>query len=104
MITVVALFQLPASTTLADAKQIFESTAPRYRDIAGLIRKYYIFEPASRKAGGCYLLKDRAAAEQLFDDKWRSFVTTKYGAEPQVSMFETPVLVDNVLGQIQVEA
>ena len=103
MITVIALLQLPTGTTLADAKQVFESTAPRYRDVDGLIRKYYLFDPATRSAGGCYLLKDRSAAEQLFDDKWHAFVSAKYGVAPQVSMFETPVIVDNVLGQIQVE-
>lgn len=103
MITVIALFQLPADTTLAAAKQIFESTAPRYRDAAGLVRKYYLFDPATRKAGGCYLLADRRAAEQMFDDKWHAFVSQKYGVAPQVTMFESPVIVDNVLGQIQID-
>ena len=104
MITVIALMQLPASTTLAAAKQLFESTAPRYRDAPGLIRKYYIFDPQTTIGGGCYLLQDRQAAELMFGDTWRSFVTSKYGVEPTVSMYESPVVVDNVIGEIQVQA
>jgi hypothetical protein len=104
VITVVALFQMPPSTTLADAKAIFESTAPKYREVDGLVRKYYIFDPMTHKAGGCYLLKDRAAALHLFDDRWRTFVQSKYAAAPEVTMFETPVVVDNLTAQILVDA
>mgnify|MGYP000908109707 CR=1 FL=1 len=41
MITVIATFQLPRPITRDEARAIFQSTAPKYQGLAGLIRKYY---------------------------------------------------------------
>jgi hypothetical protein len=95
MITAVVQFTLPEGTTLEQAKAKFQSTAPRYRGLAGLVRKYYLFDPATGKGGGCYLFESRAAAEAVFNAEWRAMIKDKYGAEPQVAYFETPVVVDN---------
>lgn len=100
MITAIVQFQLPDDTTLEQAKAAFQSTAPRYRGLAGLVRKYYLFDPATCMAGGCYLFEGRAAAEALFDDKWHALIRNKYGAEPQIGYFETPVVVDNAAEEI----
>ena len=100
MITAVVQFTLTPGTTLADATAIFQSTAPRYLGLAGLIRKNYLFDPTSGVGGGCYLFTSRAAAEAIFDDKWRALISEKYGAEPDVRYFETPVVVDNVVNEI----
>lgn len=100
MITAIVQFKVPGDTTLEMAKSLFESTAQRYRGMAGLIRKYYLYDPATGMAGGCYLFESRAAAEALFNDDWRSLIADKYGAEPQIGFFETPVVVDNTTEQI----
>ncbi|PLX36089.1 MAG: monooxygenase [Hyphomicrobiales bacterium] len=100
MITAMVLFQLADDATLKDAAAIFRSTAPRYLDKAGLIRKYYIFEPETRKGGGCYLFENREVAEASFDDTWRALVLDKYKSEPEIRLFETPVIVDNTTGRI----
>ncbi len=100
MITAVVQFKLADGTSLADATAIFQSTAPRYRGMAGLIRKYYLFDSETGKGGGCYLFETRAAAETVFDDAWRALIKEKYGAEPGIQYFETPVVVDNVAGEI----
>jgi len=39
----------------------------------------------------------------MYTDEWRSFVRGKYGTEPSVTYFESPVVVDNVTGEIFVE-
>jgi hypothetical protein len=90
-------------TTPAQAKALFESTAPRYLGAEGLIRKYYLFDAAATVGGGCYLFRDRSAAEAMFDDQWRAFITGKYGAPPSLRFFETPVVVDNSASAIEVE-
>lgn len=100
MITAIVQFKVPGGTTLEMAKSLFESTAPRYRGMAGLVRKYYLFDPATAMAGGCYLFESRADADALFNDDWRALIADKYGAEPQIAWFETPVVVDNATEEI----
>jgi hypothetical protein len=100
MITAIVQFQLGEDATTEMAASIFRSTAPRYLGKAGLIRKYYIFNPETRKGGGCYLLEDKAAAEAVFDAEWRATVTKKYGSAPETTFFDTPVVVDNVRNEI----
>jgi hypothetical protein len=100
MITVIVQFKLPDGITLEEVTSAFQSTIPRYRGMAGLVRKYYLFDPATEKGGGCYLFESRDAAEALFNDEWRAMIKDKYGAEPEISYFETPVVVDNVAEEI----
>jgi hypothetical protein len=101
MITAVVLFRMAEGTGLAEARSLFRSTAPRYLGADGLIRKYYIFDEAAGEGGGCYLFCNRVAAEAMFNAEWRAFVTHKYGAPPRLQIFETPVVVDNRLGEIE---
>lgn len=103
MITAVVQFPLAPDTTLAQAAAIFESTAPRYLGLDGLIRKNYLFDPETGVGGGCYTFESRAAAEAVYNDAWRALIREKYGAEPQVQLFETPVMVDNVTNEIITE-
>lgn len=100
MITAIVQFKLPDGTTLEAVKLVFQSTAPRYRGMPGLVRKYYLFDPATAMAGGCYLFEGRAEAEAVFNDEWRALIRDKYGAEPEIGYFETPVVVDNVAEEI----
>jgi len=100
MITAVVRFKLTEGTSLDDAAAIFQGTAPRYRGMTGLLRKYYLFDPDTGTGGGCYLFESRDAAEAVFDDAWRALIKEKYGAEPNIDYFETPVVVDNVSDEI----
>ena len=103
MITAIATFQLPKRLTVAEAKSIFQSTAPRYQAQPGLIRKYYVLSEDGMTAGGVYLWRSREDADALYTDAWRAFVTEKYGAPPQVVFMESPVVVDNPTQQILVD-
>jgi len=100
MITAIVEFHLGDDATTETAAAIFRSTAPRYLGMSTLIRKYYIFNPETRKGGGCYLFENQASAEKVFDDQWKSVVSEKYGSAPEIVFFETPVVVDNVSDQI----
>lgn len=103
MITAIATFRLPSRLTVDEAKVIFQSTAPRYQSQPGLIRKYYLLSEDGMTAGGVYLWESRQDADALYDDAWRAFVTQKYGAAPQVTYMDSPVIVDNTTRQIIVE-
>lgn len=100
MITVIVTFKLPDPISVAQARALFESTAPRYREVSGLIRKYYALAEDGGTAGGVYLWESRAQAEALYTDEWRAFVRGKYGSEPALVWLHTPVVVDNLAGQI----
>jgi hypothetical protein len=100
MITVFTEFTLPKPVTREEARSIFLSTAPKYRDVPGLFRKTYLLSEDGRTVGGVYLWNSRPEAEAMYTEAWRSFVREKYDTDPTVTYFESPVVVDNVVGQI----
>lgn len=104
MITALVQFKLPEPITREKAKEIFSSTAPKYRDVHGLIRKYYLLSEDGKTAGGVYLWESREDAEKLYTDEWKKFIVEKYGTEPSVHYFATPVVVDNLSGEIITDA
>jgi hypothetical protein len=42
MITAIVQFKLPNPVSRDKAQQLFLGTAPKYREAAGLVRKYYL--------------------------------------------------------------
>jgi hypothetical protein len=100
MIIVITAFRLPKPITRDDARAIFLSTAPTYRDVAGLVRKHYVLSEDGSTAGGIYLWKSRAEADALYADSWRAFVKEKYGTDASVTYFDSPVVVDNIAQEI----
>jgi hypothetical protein len=100
MITVLTTFTLPKAITREEARGIFLSTAPKYRGVPGLLRKTYVLSQDGLTAGGVYLWNSKAEADALYTEAWRTFVRDKYGTEPTLTYFESPVVVDNVTEQI----
>ncbi|MCP1841870.1 hypothetical protein ACVIHI_005210 [Bradyrhizobium sp. USDA 4524] len=100
MITAITTFKLPKPITREEARSIFLSTAPIYRGIQGLFRKTYLLSEDGMTAGGIYFWNSRVEAEALYTDAWRARAREKYGADPIVTYFESPVVVDNLAQQI----
>jgi hypothetical protein len=100
MIAVITTFQLPEPITRQEARRIFLSTAPNYRGVPGLVRKYYLYPEDGNTVGGIYFWNSRAEADTMYTEEWRAFVRKKYGTEPIVTYLETPVVVDNVTNEI----
>ena len=100
MITAIVQFTLPQPISREKGREIFSGTAPKYREIPGLLRKYYLLSEDGRTAGGVYLWKTRKEAEALYNEEWRKFIQEKYGSTPSVTYFESPVIVDNLTGVI----
>ncbi len=100
MITALIQFKLPQPISRETAREMFSGTAPKYTETQGLIRKYYVLSQDGGTAGGVYLWNTQKDAERLYTDEWKQFILDKYGALPSVTYFETPVIVDNITGQI----
>ena len=95
MITVIVQFPAPEGATLEGITDAFRSSTPRYEGLAGLIRKYYLFDPESGIGGGVYLWQDRTQSEAFYNEAWRARLADKYGVAPKIQFFESPVIVDN---------
>jgi hypothetical protein len=103
MIIVLTAFTLPQPITREEARSIFLSTAPKYRGVQGLFSKRYVLSQDGGTVGGVYLWRSRPEAEAMYTESWRAFVRDKYGTQPSVTYFDSPVAVDNVAGQILVD-
>jgi hypothetical protein len=95
MIVAVVNFALPAPLSSDEARAIFEASAPNYQNVDGLQRKHFLLADDGRSAGGVYLWDSREQAEALYDDVWRTRLTARYGSEPHVTYYESPVTVDS---------
>ncbi len=100
MIATLVQFTLPQALTLDEAREIFLSTAPKYREVPGLLRKHYVLSKDGKTAGGMYFWRSQADAERLYTEAWRQFVQSKYGTPPTVTYFDNPVTVDNTSDEI----
>src|SRR5262245_43097620 len=100
MITEIVTFTVSPGATRETIFQAFERTAPGWQQNPDLIRKYYLFDAERGIAGGVYLWKEKAHAEKWHGAEFRERVRALYGAEPTSQFFETPIIVDNVTGQL----
>lgn len=100
MITALIQFKIPKAMSVEQAKEVFLSTAPKYQNARGLIRKYYLLSEDGGTVGGAYLWKSKSDAEGFYTAAWKKFVLEKYGAEPVITYFHSPVVVDNLLREV----
>lgn len=103
MVTVVT-FRLATASTPDEMSKTFQSTAPKYQDVPGLLRKNYFLSEDGKRAGGIYVWASRADADRLYTDEWKKFVEGKYGSPPQIEYLHSPVMVDNRDRTISVSA
>ena len=104
MITAIVNFKLPDGIDSKKAASLFKGSAPKYRGMKGLVRKYYLFDGEKRIGGGVYLWKSRTDAAALYTPEWIAWATERYGAPPDIRYFETSVIVDNESDKILADA
>jgi hypothetical protein len=100
MITVHVTFKLKKTLSLDNAKALFLSSAKNYRGITGLIRKYYLLSENGKVAGGIYLWDSKKNSKAMYTKEWKAFIYEKYGVEPTVTYYDSPVIVDNLTDEI----
>ena len=74
MITAIVNFKQPAGIDAKKAAELFKGSAPKYRGMKGLVRKYYLFDDQSRIGGGVYLWKSRADADAIYTPQWKAYI------------------------------
>jgi hypothetical protein len=100
MITEIVTFTVPEGTTREQHRLNSERTAVEWGENPDLIRKNYLFDAESGIAGGVYLWREKAHSEKWHGAEWRKVIKELYDSEPESHFFETPVVVDNVAGEI----
>lgn len=63
MITAIVQFPVREHVTRDKARELFSATAPRYREVPGLIRKYYLLTEDGNSVGGVYLWSSRGSCQ-----------------------------------------
>jgi len=66
-------------------KRVFQSTAPKYLNLPGLLRKNYFLSEDGLRAGGIYVWESKAQAKHFYSPEWRSFVAGNYTASSRRS-------------------
>ena len=100
MITVIVYFRLPDGMIREEIISKFEQTVQKWRDNQDLIRKNYLIDLDRGIAGGVYLWKEKIHAEIWLGAEFRKMVKDNYGEVPTIQFFETPIVVDNIAGDI----
>ncbi len=102
MVTVIVQFKV-GDVKVEALKEAFATSVPKFQQVPGLLRTYYLLSDDGETAGGVYLWKSRADAEALYTLEWKQMLEEKYGSEPVLSYFESPVIVDNQNGETYIE-
>ena len=100
MITAIVQFDLPSDVDRQKAAETFQSIAPLYRDMDGLIHKYFCYSDEG-KGAGIYLWETREAAEKVYAGVWRDRIKELYGVDPKIQFYEPLLIVDNDAGEIR---
>lgn len=99
LFTAIVRFQLRPGIDRAQALDEIRHTIPLYQAQPALIRKQISLDLEQGRGMSIYLWRDRAAAERFYDMA-RPKLREQTGAEPEIEIHETQVLVDNVSGEV----
>lgn len=104
MITVLVTYKLRDGTGRAEARRQSEQAAPRFRGIDGLRSKHFLYREEEGLAGGFYAWETREQAEAFHSEAWLDSMEERMGSRPELTYFETAVLVDNGADRVEVAA
>ena len=103
IITALVQFKVKDGTTRDEVFTNMKNVAPKFEGMPGLIRKNFVFDGDNGVGGGVYTWETREAAEKVYAEggPWRAAIRNLYGVDPDITIFETPVIVDNEVGKIR---
>lgn len=92
-VAVVVSIPLPSGISREQAIAAMQKSVPQYQALPGLARKYFTLSDDGR-FGGIYLWNSRAEAQAWFSDGWRAKAAATYGAAPEVTYFDVPIVLE----------
>ncbi|MCC5868012.1 MAG: monooxygenase [Gammaproteobacteria bacterium] len=101
MITAITHFPLRPGMTMDQHIKEIQKTIPLYQGEEQLVRKYLCLDLEAGTGRGVYLWKDKEAALAYFD-RVSAAMQAQLGFAPKIEFFDTPVVVDNEKGEVQV--
>lgn len=99
MITTLVQFPLATALSREQATALFAQIVETYFHIPGLVRKYFLLSQDGTMLGGVYLWRSRQDAENFYTPTFHLAIQEKFGSEPTITYFESPVIVDNLRGE-----
>ena len=103
MITAICRFALNPDHSREQIVAALEQGIPFYQGRAGLVRKYNCIDMDRHEGCGVYLWHDRKLAESYFAEV-APVIREQMGSDPEVTYLDTPIVVDNLTGEVQVAA
>ncbi len=101
MITAIVRYRLPPSIDRDACRAHFETIAPAFRSVPGLISKHFICAEDGT-AGGVYQWRTREHAEAFYGGPWRDGIIERYGMAPEIEYFTVFCVTDNERGEVRV--
>ena len=97
MITAIVKFKVADDLSQDEILDGMANATERFKNLSGLIRKNFILDKKNGIGGGVYTWDSKESAEKLYvkGGTWREYIRKVYGAEPEITWFETPFIVDN---------
>jgi hypothetical protein len=101
MITAIVRYRLPRHIDRAACRNHYESIAPGFRNVKGLISKHFLWSD-SGVAGGVYQWQSLAEAKAFYAGPWRKGIVERYGMEPEIEYFTVFCITDNADASVRI--
>ena len=103
MITAIVKWRATDDQSRDDILGKFRNSVSVYKGLDHLIRKYIVFsrDQDALWGMGIYLWDDEKAAEAFYEMA-RPIIAEETGNEPEVTFYDTPIIVDNLTGQTEI--
>jgi len=94
MITEIVSFNIPKTTSRDQVLEDARTTIDRWKGFSGLVRKTFVRKGADAVMG-IYLWESLEAAKAGHDESWLKKAEMKWGNRPQISYYDTVMVLDN---------
>jgi len=95
MIIALVQFRPEVPVSPEAAETLFRQNAHLYEGREDLKRKSYIRALDGNVVGAVYFWRSLADAEAFYSDDWHAHVLRKYGVAPEITFFESPLVISN---------
>ncbi|WP_168361967.1 hypothetical protein [Dickeya zeae] len=89
-------YTLPSIKSRADILKHFELVSGGFKNVNGLIRKYFGYNESSGIGKSIYLWDTKEKAKLFYSEKFISMFINNFGVKPDIEYVDTLLIVDNL--------